>query len=77
MDVAWNYETKAYEREQRTELQLVPVSKRLQQTWRDAYRAGRCPDIEWEWKTPGSMPAAEDAGDDVAQMYDQVRKTIE
>ncbi len=39
-------------------------------------RAGRCPDIEWEWTTPGSMPAAEDAGDDVAQLYDQVRETI-
>jgi hypothetical protein len=76
MYATWNYATKAYELEQGTELQLLPVSKRLQQTWREAYRAGRCPDIEWEWKTPGSMPAAEDAGDDVAQLYDQVRETI-
>ena len=59
-----------------TELQLLPVSKRLQQTWREAYRAGRCRDIEWEWKKPGSMPGAEDAGDDVAQVYDEVRAAI-
>ena len=50
MYAQWNGDTGAYEQEPDTELQLLPVSKRLQQTWREAYRAGRCRDIEWEWK---------------------------
>eukprot|EP00802_Teleaulax_amphioxeia_P007401 Tamp_07407.p1 GENE.Tamp_07407~~Tamp_07407.p1 ORF type:complete len:797 (+),score=226.18 Tamp_07407:307-2391(+) len=76
MYAQWNGHTGAYEQEPDTELQLLPVSKRLQQTWREAYRAGRCRDIEWEWKQPGSMPGAEDAGDGVAQVYDEVRAAI-
>ena len=76
MYARWNVDTGTYEQEMETELQLLPVSKRLQQTWRETYRAGRCPDIEWEWKQPGSMPAAEDAGADVAQVYDEVRAAI-
>jgi hypothetical protein len=76
MYARWNGDTGTFEQETETELQLLPVSKRLQQTWREAYRAGRCRDIEWEWKQPGSMPGAEDAGDDVAQVYDEVRAAI-
>ena len=76
MYARWNGDTGTFEQETDTELQLLPVSKRLQQTWREAYRAGRCRDIEWEWKQPGSMPGAEDAGDDVAQVYDEVRAAI-
>jgi hypothetical protein len=37
-------------------------------------------EIEWEWRKKsgeaGSMPTAEDAGADVAQMYDEVRAAI-
>ena len=76
MYARWNGDTGTFEQETDSELQLLPVSKRLQQTWREAYRAGRCRDIEWEWKQPGSMPGAEDAGDDVAQVYDEVRAAI-
>ena len=47
MYARWNGDTGTLEQETDTELQLLPVSKRLQQTWREAYRAGRCRDIEW------------------------------
>ena len=37
-------------------------------------------EIEWEWRKKsgeaGSMPTAEDAGADVAQVYDEVRAAI-
>ena len=40
----------------------------------------RCGEIEWEWRKKsgeaGSMPTAEDAGADVAQVYDEVRAAI-
>jgi len=75
----WNPERKMFEQEQGKGawLKLLPVSESLQDTWRSAYTAGRRAEIEWEWRKPGSVPAAEGkATPEVSAVYDEVRAAI-
>ena len=74
----WNERTHAFEQERGVEsLKLLPVAKRLQHHWRNALRAGRFEEVEWEWRTPGSVPLGEDGADPaVAQAYEEVRAAI-
>ena len=58
-------------------LKLVPVDAVLQRTWQTSYRQGRRADMEWEWRKPGSIPAAEDqSSDEVGRAYNEVRAAI-
>jgi tetratricopeptide (TPR) repeat protein/CHAT domain-containing protein len=76
----WNPSTRRFEMEcrDREELKLLPVSKQLQHTWRDAYRKGHYSEVEWEWRKEGSMPSGDpDTGDGkVQKVYQEVRAAI-
>jgi hypothetical protein len=60
-----------------SELKLLPVSKQLQERWRDAYRDNRHDELEWEWSKPDSMPSADTGDGEVKRVYDEVRAAIE
>jgi hypothetical protein len=60
-----------------SELKLLPVSKQLQERWRDAYRDNRYDELEWEWSKPDSMPSADTGDGEVKRVYDEVRAAIE
>ena len=64
--------------EGREELKLLPVSKKLQHTWRDTDGKGNYSELEWEWRKDGSVPSADpDTGDGkVQKVYQEVRAAI-
>ena len=74
----WNPDMRMFEQEKGSWLKLLPVSKSLQDGWREFYQGKRFADIEWESSTPGSIPAAEDkTAAKVRQVYEQVRAAIQ
>lgn len=74
----WNPDTRMFEQEKGAWLKLLPVSKSLQDGWREFYQRKRFADIEWESSTPSSIPAAEDqTSAEVRQLYEQVRAAIQ
>ena len=55
-------------------LQLLPVSRRPRERWQDLYRNDRSSEIEWQWRTTGSIPSFEDKA--ASQRYNEVRAAI-
>jgi len=55
-------------------LKLLPVSEHPRERWQDSFQNGRCSEIEWQWRTQGSLPSFENK--DAAGQYDDVRAAI-
>jgi len=56
-------------------LKLLPVSEYSRERWQDLFDNNRSSEIEWQWRTKGSIPSFEDK-DSAGDRYDEVRKMI-
>jgi len=55
-------------------LKLLPVSEDPRERWQLSFQNGLCSEIEWQWRTQGSLPSFENK--DAAGQYDDVRAAI-